>query len=306
MYGSLDSHDSLGIAPFHPLFLMSPISSDADQAIRYIMRQCGLKAEQMASVGFEVMEKGHQDYVTTIDTTLDAELFAAFSQLFPQDGVITEENARSRQQFHARYSRLWCIDPLDGTEEFIHGKRNYAVMVGLLENYGPRAGWIYAPSRDQLYFGGVDWGLFQTTDTGEPLPLPVAPPRAELTSLRMMIGHRDQHHFGAAIAAQLPGIQFQFMGSFGLKVLEVIMGHADLYLYLNRRVKVWDTVGPLALAQTAGLTCCSLEGEPIRFTPQALELTSLTHKQAILIGHPQLVDAVRPHLVAAIHTLSLN
>jgi 3'(2'), 5'-bisphosphate nucleotidase len=285
---------------------MSPISSDAEQAIRYTIRQCGLKVEQMACVGFEVMQKGYQDYVTTIDTTLDAELFSTFSQLFPEDGVITEENVRSRQQFHARHARLWCIDPLDGTEDLIQGKRNYAVMAGLLENYVPRAGWIYAPGRDRLYFGGVDWGLFQATGDRDWMPLPIAPPRPNLTQLRLMIGHRDQHHYGTAIAAQLPGIQFQLMGSFGLKVLEVIMGHADLYLYLNRRVKVWDTVGPLALAQAAGLTCCSLEGEPIRFTPQALELNTLTHKQAILIGHPHLVDAVRPHLVAAIHALSTN
>lgn len=284
---------------------MSPISAQSNLAVLDVIRRCGLQAEQMASQGsFEVMEKGHEDYVTTIDTALDAELLATFSKLFTTDGVITEENARSRQQFHAPSSRLWCIDPLDGTEDFIRGQRNYAVMVGLLENYQPRAGWVYAPRRDRLYFGGVNWGLFQTDGKLAPTPLPVAPPRLHPNPLRMMIGHRDQSRFGAAIAQTFPGIQFQFMGSFGLKVLEVILGHADVYLYLNRRVKVWDTVGPLALAQAAGLTCCSLEGEPIRFIPAALDLATLAHKQAILVGHPQLVEVLRPQLVAAIHTIS--
>jgi 3'(2'), 5'-bisphosphate nucleotidase len=283
---------------------MSPISAQSNLAILEVIRRCGLQAEHMASQGnFEVTEKGHEDYVTTIDMALDAELLATFSKLFTTDGVITEENARSRQQFHSRSSRLWCIDPLDGTEDFIQGRRNYAVMAGLLENYRPRAGWIYAPRRDRLYFGGMNWGLFQTDGQQAPIPLPVAPPRLQPTPLRMMIGHRDQSRFGTAIAQVFPDIQFQFMGSFGLKVLEVILGHADVYLYLNRRVKVWDTAGPLALAQAAGLTCCSLEGEPIRFIPAALDLASLAHKQAILVGHPQLVEVLRPQLVAAIHTI---
>ncbi|MDX2230255.1 MAG: inositol monophosphatase family protein [Leptolyngbyaceae cyanobacterium bins.349] len=285
---------------------MVPISPQSDQAVRDVIRRCGLKAEQMAIEGFEVMEKGHQDYVTTIDTALDAELFATFSNLFQTDGVITEENVRSRQQFHAQYARLWCIDPLDGTEDFVYGKRNYAVMVGLLENYQPCAGWVYAPVRDAMYFGGVNWGLFQAMGDREPVPLPIAAPRRQPVPLRMMIGHRDQQRYGAAIAAQLPGVEFQFMGSFGLKVLEVILGHADVYLYLNRRVKLWDTVGPLALARSAGLACCSLEGEPIRFIPQAIDSTTLAHKQGILIGHPELVQELRPQLVAAIHAVSKN
>lgn len=284
---------------------MPPISPQADLTIRTVMRRCGLHAAAMSQQGgFEVSEKGHQDYVTTIDTALDAELFATFSQLFPADGVITEENVRSRQQFHRPVDRLWCIDPLDGTEDLIQGRGNYAVMAGLLEQYQARAGWIYAPGRDRLYFGGSQWGLFQMAGDQAPIPLPVAHPSSRSQPLRMMIGHRDQSRYGAAIAQAIPGMQFQFMGSFGLKVLEVILGHADLYLYLNRRVKIWDTVGPLALAQAAGLTCCSLEGEPLRFTPAALELSTLAHRQAILIGHPALVATIRPQLVAAVHTLA--
>jgi len=283
---------------------MLPILPSTEATIRQIIRQCGLKAEQMASEGFEVMEKGEQDYVTSIDTALDAKLFSAFSQMFSHDGVITEENVRSRQQFHAAYSRIWCIDPLDGTEDFAYGKRNYSVMVGLLENYQPRAGWIYAPVRDEMYFGGVDWGLFQTTGDRSPVPLTSTTANPSLTTLRMMIGHRDHHRYGKAIEQHLPGIGFQFMGSFGLKVVEVILGNADVYVYLNRRVKIWDTAGPLALAQAAGLTCCSLEGEPLRFTPHAIDPITLTHKQAILIGQAHLLEQVRPQIVAAVHSTS--
>lgn len=280
---------------------MIPISLERDHQIRHLVRQCGLQAAQMATQGFEVTEKGHEDYVTSVDAALDAQLSASFSAWFSEDGIITEENARSRHQFHANHTRLWCIDPIDGTEDFIQGGHNYSVMVGLLEAYQPIAGWIYAPALDRMYFGGVGWGLFQTTGDRSPLPLPLAQARSP-APLRVLIGHRDRLRYGEAIVAQIPGLEFYAIGSFGLKVLEVVMGRADLYLYFNRRVKLWDTVGPLALAKAAGLTCCSLEGEPIQFVPYAVDSLTLAHKQAILIGHAALIEELRPKLIAAIHT----
>lgn len=256
----------------------------------------------MAAQGFEVTEKGPEDYVTNIDAALDAQLSAAFSEFFPDDGIITEENTRSRLRFHANYNRFWCIDPLDGTEDFIYGKRNYSVMVGLLENYQPIAGWIYAPTQDRMVFGGKGWGLFETIGTQEPRLLQrVVRPKS--STIRVLIGHRDHTRYGDAIAQQIPNIEFYFIGSFGLKVLEVITGKADCYLYLNRRVKLWDTTGPLALAKVAGLSCCSLEGEPIRFTPNAVDSVTLAHKQAILVGSSQIIAAVRPKLIAAVHSV---
>lgn len=278
---------------------MKRINPELARQIRQIVRQCGLQAEQMAAAPFEVLEKGPEDYVTDIDAVLDRQLSDAFSNLFPKDGVITEEDSRSRQQFYEGYSRLWCIDPLDGTEDFIWGKRNYAVMVGLLENYQPIAGWIYAPTQDRMYFGGPDHGVFESVGDRPPEVLSIiqpAPPSSEFCPI--VIGHRDQARYGDAITQQIPGVQFRSTGSFGLKVMEVICGRAGLYLYFNGRVKLWDTTGPMALAKAAGLICCSLEGEPIRFSPDALDPDTLAHKQSILIGWPDYIEELRPKLEA--------
>ncbi len=279
---------------------MNPIPLALDRQLRAIVRHCGLQIIQMASQEFEVFEKGPEDYVTTIDQALDAELSAAFSRLFSNDGVITEEDIQSRQKFYQKYERLWCIDPLDGTEDFIQGRSHYSVMVGLLENYQPIAGWIYAPAFDHLYYGGVNWGLFQTSADGAPTPLIPSPQKFSADSCPIMIGHRDQTRYGAAIADQIPNAKFHSLGSFGLKVLEVITGRAGLYLYLNGRVKLWDTAGPLALAKAAGLTCCTLEGEPIRFSPDAIDPDTLAHRQSIVIGWSDYVEALRPKLEIAV------
>ena len=266
-------------------------SPDRDQKIRSILRECGQQAQQLAAKPFEVSEKGPNDYVTSIDQYLDEQLSAAFYALFPEDGIITEENAASKAAYRANYQHLWCIDPLDGTEEFIRGKLHYAVMLGLLRDSEPVAGWIYAPAFDRMYFGGKDWGLFQTAGFETPQPLrPIEPPALTAENCKIVLGDKDQKNYGRAIAEIIPGAEFYSLGSFGLKVLEVILGRAGLYLYLNGRVKVWDTAGPLALAKAAGLVCCDLQGQPLRWTPDAIVPDTLAHSQPIAIGWPDYIE----------------
>lgn len=280
------------------------ISAGQDQKIRSNLRQWGQQAHQLAAAPFEVSEKGPNDYVTSIDRFLDEKLSVAFGDLFPLDGIITEENAASRAAYGANYRRLWCIDPLDGTEEFIRGKLHYALMVGLLQDSEPIAGWIYAPAFEQMYFGGKDWGLFQTVGEEEPRAIELHQPQAPTAeNCRIVLGDKDQKNYGEAIAKMIPGAEFYSLGSFGLKVLEVILGRAGLYLYLNGRVKVWDTAGPLALAKAAGLVCCDLQGRPIRWTPDAVEPDTLAHSQAIAIGHPNYIEPLLDKVQEAVRHL---
>jgi 3'(2'), 5'-bisphosphate nucleotidase len=275
------------------MFNLMYISPEQDEKIRYTMRECGQEAHKLAAEPFEVSEKGPDDYVTSIDRYLDRQLSAAFSALFPEDGTITEENSASRAAYLGNYLRLWCIDPLDGTEGFIQGKQHYAVMVGLLAEAEPVAGWIYAPAFDQMYFGGKDWGLFQTVGNQAPQPIALCqPPAPTPFNCKIILGDRDQKNYARAIAQSIPGAEFYSLGSFGLKVMEVIQGRAGLYLYFNGRVKVWDTAGPLALAKAAGLVCCDLQGQPLRWTPDAIDPETLAHTQSIAIGWPDYIEAL--------------
>ncbi len=280
---------------------MLSLAPELDPQIRRTMRDCGQQAVHMARSKFEVSQKGPEDYVTSIDKALDLRLSQSFAQLFPADGIVTEENAQSRRQFNAGQKRVWYIDPIDGTEDFIHGKIHYAVMAGTLQGHQPQAGWIYAPAYDQMYCGGAQWGVFQAVADQSLLPIALQPPAAPRNGFcPVLIGYRDRARYGATIAQYIPEIQFYSIGSFGLKVMEVVQGRAGLYMYFNRRVKLWDTVGPLAIAQAAGLTCCDLAGNPIRFDADAIDLATLAHKQSILIGWDCYLESLLPQLQKAI------
>ena len=276
------------------------LDKDLDTKIRSLLRSCGQQAKQMATEGLQVYQKSPGDFVTNVDQMLDRQLTAEFSALFPQDGVITEENAASRQRFQEGYSHLWCIDPLDGTDDFIHRQKDYAVMVGLLEDEHPVAGWIYAPESDMSYSGGQDLGLWQALGDMAPEPISIGEP-ASSGEQTVIIGIKDRQNFGDAIADQIPEIKFGFsQGSFGLKVMNVILGHAGMYLYLNGRVKIWDTVGPLALAKTAGLVCCDLDGNPVSYAPDAIDPETLAHQQSIVIGWASYIESLLPRMKTAI------
>ncbi|WP_247216633.1 inositol monophosphatase family protein [Synechococcus sp. C9] len=272
-----------------------------DQAIRDLLQRCGAQARQMTQSGFTVMEKGPADYVTTVDQALDREFTRHFRQWFPQDGLITEENPDSRHAYAQGSQRLWCIDPIDGTDDFVHHRPYYALMIGLLERYQPTAGWVYAPVLERMYWGGVGQGLYQQLPDHSITELPSKVPEPPSKwYCPLVIGDKDRRRYGAALTRLIPGVDFQSMGSFGLKVVEVIRGRALVYLYFNQRVKIWDTVGPLALAQVAGLTCCDLGGNPLRFDPGAVDVTTLCHQQRILVGWPDALAKLLPLIQEAV------
>jgi 3'(2'), 5'-bisphosphate nucleotidase len=270
---------------------------EREAAIRRVIQDCGLQAKSMAQQGFEVTQKGPGDFVTHIDRLLDRQLGQAFADLFPRDGIITEENPDSCPLFQ-KYplGRLWCIDPIDGTRDFIETQRNYAVMVGLLENGQPQVGWIFDPAADEMYFGGVGWGLFRQVGDVVRDCFPQPP----LLSHRVVIGVQDQYNYAAALKRKVPEIDlWERPGSFGLKILAVILGQAGMLVYFNGRVKLWDTVAPVALALQAGLTCCDLQGRPLSYDLDAIDLTSLAHQRPVIIGWQHCIDMFLPRLAAA-------
>jgi 3'(2'), 5'-bisphosphate nucleotidase len=269
--------------------------------IQTALVEAGQWACEQARQPFTIEEKGPEDFVTAVDRTLDQRLAAQFKIWFPNDGIITEENAQSIQVMQQGFSRLWLIDPLDGTEDFINGRPDYAIMVGLLQQSQPIAGWILRPESNQLFYGGPDWGLFTAQGLGPSHPLiPSMPVNPSQEYCPVLMGDRDQQQYGAAIQRIIPEAQFGTLGSFGLKVLEVIQGRAGLYVYFNGRVKLWDTVGPLALAKRAGLICCDLTGHSLEFSLDVLNPETLAHHQSIVIGWPHYVEALLPRLQQAL------
>lgn len=172
-------------------------------------------------------------------------LAAQLAERFPRDGVLSEEGVDDDRRLEA--SRVWIVDPLDGTREFGEaGRTDWAVHVALVEKGIPVAGAVALPALGVTYSsGGV-------TPPTEPSPVPrlaVSRTRRPEPVLRLADG------LGADLVA---------MGSAGAKAMAVVRGEADLYAHTGGQYE-WDSAAPVAVAQAAGLHASRIDGSPLRY-----------------------------------------
>jgi 3'(2'), 5'-bisphosphate nucleotidase len=162
----------------------------------------------------------------------------------PADAVLSEEAKDSSARLSA--SRVWIIDPLDGTREYGEGRADWAVHVALWQDGQLVAGAVAIPAE----------GL--TLDTLNPLPRPAAAQR-----LRLAVSRTRPPAFVTELTEALDA-ELVPMGSAGVKVTSVLRGQVDAYVHAGGQYE-WDSAAPVAVARAAGLHTSRLDGSPLRY-----------------------------------------
>ena len=162
----------------------------------------------------------------------------------PADALLSEEEkdnvARCKQ------SRVWIVDPLDGTREYGEGRDDWAVHVALAVDGIATVGAVALPS------------LGITFTSGTPAAL-----QPQNEPLRMLVS-RTRPAAEAVFVAEKLGAELVAMGSAGAKAMAVVRGEADIYLHTGGQYE-WDNCAPVAVAQAAGLHVSRVNGSPIRY-----------------------------------------
>jgi 3'(2'), 5'-bisphosphate nucleotidase len=214
----------------------------------------------------EVAWKHGGDPVTRADRLASEFLVGELSRRFPADGVISEEQPGDPGR--PRNSRVWIIDPMDGTREFIEHRGEFAVMIGLAVAGAPVLGVIYQPVTGKLYWARSGSGAFLKEpvceENGVAIPLRVS---READPSRMTIALSRSHHSPEIdkVSRRLMIAKSISSGSIGLKVGLICEGRAHLYLDMSGRTSQWDTCAPAALLQEAGGRMTDLRGIPLRY-----------------------------------------
>jgi 3'(2'), 5'-bisphosphate nucleotidase len=176
------------------------------------------------------------------DRTANAFIMEALATNRPQDAVLSEEEKDNPERLKA--SRVWIVDPLDGTREYGEGRTDWAVHVALSVDGAPVVGAVALP------------GLPLTLCSGQPQVVPPTPGK-----LRMLISRTRPAKEALAVAQALDA-ELAPMGSAGAKAMAVVRGEADIYLHTGGQYE-WDNCAPAAVAQAAGLHVSRVDGSPL-------------------------------------------
>ncbi|MBD9625043.1 inositol monophosphatase [Ensifer sp. ENS06] len=192
-----------------------------------------------------IERKGLNDFVSIADREAEEVIAAILRPAFPNDGFLGEETGISGAEA-AEY--VWCVDPLDGTSNFLKGAHNWCVSIGLWSKGEPILGVVYDPVRDEL-FAGSD-GIAPTLN-GARISTS-ATDSLERTSLGLGHNHRIPPSAFAADAERLflAGGSFRQVGAGALMLAYVAAGRVDGYF--ERHMWAWDAVAGLALIKVAG------------------------------------------------------
>jgi 3'(2'), 5'-bisphosphate nucleotidase len=197
--------------------------------------------------------KGDQTPVTEADRLSQRILLEGLSRLTPGTPVISEETKPPSFDARQAMRRLWLLDPMDGTREFVEQGKDFTINLALIQDNQPVLGFIYIPFTETLYMGGrrLPASKWQHGETS-PLtarkvdeaanPITVVCSRRRGRELLLPYLDRLRQHFGEAIVQQAGG---------ALKYAMLAEGSADLYLCCGPTGE-WDTAAGHALLRATG------------------------------------------------------
>jgi len=181
------------------------------------------------------------------DRTANSFVVEALKSKRPEDAILSEEEKDDTVRLKS--SRVWIVDPLDGTREYGEGRSDWAVHVALSIDGEASVGAVALP------------GLGLTLCSGWPTTVPPGGER-----LRLLVSRTRPAAEAVALAEAL-GADLVPMGSAGAKAMAVVRGEADVYLHTGGQYQ-WDNCAPVAVAAAAGLHVSRADGSPLVYNAE--------------------------------------
>jgi len=224
---------------------------------------------------------GGEGPVTEADLAVEKLLLEGLAATFPDDPVLSEE---TRKRIDLPVQRLWCLDPIDGTREYVAGLGEFAVHVGLLEEGVPVAGAVAVP-------GHVIWGGRGGTWIEDAAGTRTVSLASLADPARATVMH-TRRHMTAALREMLDRIgaaRYVAAGGIGFKVAQILLDRAHLMIH-DRGTTWWDSVAPAAILLAAGGTVTDASGELLDYAHD------VRHRGGLLFAVPGLLAPVRRQL----------
>jgi 3'(2'), 5'-bisphosphate nucleotidase len=240
----------MNIDPNQLLFEVTALARDAGRAI----------LEVYAS-SFSVQEKADSSPLTEADLRSEKLILAGLKRIAPEIPVLSEESGQVPWATRRGWSRLWVVDPLDGTKEFVQRNGEFTVNIALVDNHRPVLGIVHAPALERDYYACEGVGAFRSDAKAAGRPIRAV---KRGTGPVRVVGSRS--HRGSSLDGFLARVGAHELVEVGssLKLCLVADGQADVYPRLGPTCE-WDTAAGQCVLEQAGGQVLKLDGEPLAY-----------------------------------------
>jgi myo-inositol-1(or 4)-monophosphatase len=260
---------------------VSALARERELAVR-AAREAGAVIARYYVPGIAAREKGPDNPVTKADLEANACIHRLVSEAFPADGWLSEETADSTERLGKR--RVWVIDPLDGTKEFIQHIPEFCVCIALVEEGRPIVGVEYNPAAGQLYVAVRGEGS-TCNDARVHVSTTRNVPDAVVLASRSEDKRGEWDPFKGRVHVKLTG-------SVAFKLAELAAGRGDSTFTLTPKNE-WDICAGSILVEEAGGRVTGLDGKPLVFNqPKTLRPGMIASNGVLHAGLLALIDEV--------------
>ena len=255
-----------------------PISSKVSgiESIIDTVIEAGERVREIYESDFEVSKKDDNSPITKADLESNKIIRAALEKTgIP---ILSEEDVDDKSRLNS--DKIWIVDPLDGTTDFVNRTGEFTIMVGLVENHVPVMGLIYWPTKQKLYYAERGMGAFCShSDTVEECVWEVISVR-ETQNLEDCLALVSRHHLSDREKKILDHLKITHTASIGssLKVTEISSGMADVYLTTTNKMKQWDTCASFCIISEAGGKITDVAGNELVYNTDIVN-----HENGLLV-----------------------
>jgi len=248
--------------------------------LQRLARDAGARARDfwLRRAALTIELKGPQDFVSVADREVEAFIRAEIARAFPGDHFLGEETAAS---FSGNAERLWIVDPIDGTHNFLRGIAYWNVSIAYVEEGVRTLGAVHDPVRDELFHARRGAGAWCAGPGGD-ARLATAATKA-LAGALIAVGHSDRapepRYLELRRALMNANAAFRNFGSAALQLAHVAEGRLDGYVEFE--LSSWDAMAGLLLVEEAGGRVAPFPGRG-----------GLTVKGPVVTSAPGIFDAL--------------
>lgn len=258
-----------------------------------LAREAGAAILEFYRKPMEIEQKdSFNEPVTEADRVANDLIVSSLRREFPDDGILAEESLDTSHRLDK--SRVWMIDPLDGTTGFIDGNGDFAVQIGLAENGEAILGVVYQPLTGVMYRAVRGEGCWIERPNFMPARAKVSSQK-ELHRMRLAASRSHRSPRMDRVVNAFAVKEEVRRGSVGIKVGLICEQQCDLYVHLSPRTKQWDTCAPEIILDEAGGRITDLFGQPLRYNVAEVQnRNGLVASNGVV--HDEIVNALAPLL----------